>query len=167
LSKEPLMRLVPVLGLTAQGRVTNEGGFVGRSIDGFIGLDVSWALFDGGDRYGDRNERDANARIAALNERLRTRGVALEVDNALVMLRMARDTDTQSQVAVSAAARNAQETSELYRQGLTTAFQLADATQRQFEADVAQVRARYAVLMALLDLRAALGVDPLGREVQP
>lgn len=167
LAQEPLLRLVPTIGLTVQGRLTNETGFLGRPYDGFIGVDFSWALFDGGARYGARGERAAAARAATLSARLQERAVAVEVENALVALEASRASEVQAQVAVEAATRNAQETGELYRQGLTTALQQADAAQSQFEAEVALVRERYAVLLALLDLRTALGVDALGREVQP
>lgn len=167
LAQEPLLRLVPVLGLTAQGRLTNETGLAGRPWDASIGVDLSWALFDGGNRYGVRDERTANARAAALNARLKERSVVVEVENALVALSASRASEAQAVVAVDAAKQNAQEIAELYRQGLATALQQADAAQSQFEAEVALVQERYGVLASLLGLRAALGVDPLGREVQP
>jgi outer membrane protein TolC len=167
LAREPLLRLVPVLGLTGQATLTNETGFQGKPWAASVGVDLTWALFDGGNRYGVRDERTANARIVALNERLKERSVAIEVESALVILSTARSSATQAAVEVDAAKLSAQETSELYRQGLATALQQADAVQSQFEAEVALVQARYAVLMGLLDLRTALGVDPLGREVQP
>lgn len=167
LAQEPLLRTVPVIGLVAQGSLTNEAGFSGRPWAAYVGLNFSWVLFDGGNRYGVRDERAANARIAALNARLKERGVAVEVENALVSLSASRASEAQGEVAVDAAKLNAQETSALYRQGLATALQQADAAQSQFEAEVALVQGRYTVLLSLLGLRAALGVDPLGREVQP
>ncbi|MEW5739459.1 MAG: TolC family protein [Myxococcota bacterium] len=167
LAREPLLRLVPVLGFTGQGTLTNETGLAGRPWAASIGIDLTWALFDGGNRYGARDERAANARIAALNERLNERSVAIEVQNALVALAASRASEAQAGVEVDASRLNAQETSALYRQGLATALQQADAVQSQFEAEVALVQERYAVLLSLLGLRAALGVDPLGREVQP
>lgn len=167
LAREPLLRLVPVLGFFAQGSLTNETGLSGIPWAASLGVDLTWALFDGGSRYGARDERAANARIVALNERLRQRGVTVEVHTALATLAAARASETQAVVGVDAAKLNATETSELYRQGLAIALQQVDAVQSQFEAEVALVQDRYAVLLSLLGLRAALGVDPLGREVTP
>lgn len=167
LSQEPLLRAIPTIGLTAQASLTNEAGLSGRPWAASVGLNVTWALFDGGNRYGVHHEREANARIAALNARLKERGVLVEVENALVSLSSSRAAEAQGEVAVDAAKLNAQETGALYRQGLATALQQADAAQSQFEAEVALVQGRYNVLLSLLGLRAALGVDPLGQEVQP
>jgi outer membrane protein TolC len=56
------------------------------------------------------------------------------------------------------------ETGELYRQGLASALAVSDANLRLFEAEVALARARFGLGLALLDLRAAQGLDALGKE---
>jgi outer membrane protein TolC len=61
-----------------------------------------------------------------------------------------------------AARRNAEETSALYREGLASALELADANQRLFEAEVAEVTARYRMALAYLALREARGDAPVG-----
>lgn len=167
LAHEPILRAVPVVGLTAQGSLTNESGFSGRPWSAYVGLNFTWALFDGGARYGVHDERAANARIAALNARLKERGVIVEVENALVALSSARAYEVQARVALDAARLNAQEVSARYRQGLATAFEQSDATLQQFEAEASMVKGGYGVLQSMLEVRLALGVDPLGREVQP
>ena len=65
---EPGRRIIPSLAGVAQYRVTNEQGFSGRVGDGFAGLTATWALFDGGERYGERAERRALARAGAAEQ---------------------------------------------------------------------------------------------------
>lgn len=167
LSAEPLARLFPTLAVTAQVRLTNEPGLTGRIGDGYVGLDLAWVLFDGGDRYGERRERLAQASAAALQARLRQRKVVSDVQTALKSLQSAQASLAQAKVASDVAAKNASETGELYRQGLASTLQLSDASLRRFEADVELAREQYGLAISLLDLRAAMGVDPLGREVTP
>ncbi len=167
LADEPLARLAPTVSLLGQVRATNEAGFVGRIVDGFVGVDLTWTLFDGGARYGVRNERAAAARIAALNERLAERRVALEVKSALISMNTANAALSQAQVASEMASRNVTEVTELYRQGLTTAMAQADASLQRFLAEVNLITERFTVVASFLELRAALGVDALGRETSP
>ena len=67
-------------------------------------------------------------------------------------------------VALDAAHKNAAEIAELYRQGLSNALQVADANVRLFEAEVEVARQRNGLALALLNLRAAQGLDPFGKE---
>lgn len=164
---EPLVRLIPSLELLGQYRVTNEPGLSGRTGDGFVGLELTWALFDGGERYAEARERRALAAAASLTARLRERTASVDVARAQVALEASRASLAQAEVAARVAQRNAQETEELYRQGLADAFELADASVRLFEADVALARERYGLAISFLDYRAAVGVDPLGSEVTP
>jgi outer membrane protein TolC len=163
-AREPLARLLPALGASAQYRITNEGGLTGRTGDGFLAVDLTWNLFDGGERYAERRERVALARAAALETRALTRRVDVDVQRAQVALTSAHAALRQSEQAANAARRNAEETVILYRQGLSNALTVADANLRRFEAEVALANQRYAVGVALLDLRAAVGLDPLGKD---
>jgi outer membrane protein TolC len=163
-AREPLARLLPALGASAQYRVTNEGGLTGRTGDGFLAVDLTWALFDGGERYAERRERLALARAAELEARALTRRVDVDVQRAQVTLSASQVALRQSEQAAKAARLNAEETVILYRQGLSNALTVADANLRRFEAEVALARQRYAVGVALLDLRAAVGLDPLGKD---
>ncbi|MBN1203387.1 MAG: TolC family protein [Myxococcaceae bacterium] len=163
-AKEPLARLFPSLGLTGQYRFTNEAGLAGRRGDGFVSVDLSWTLFDGGERYAERRERVALARAAELEATARTRRVGVDIQRARVELLTAQAALRQSDLAAAQARKNAEETGILYRQGLSTALAVADASLRLFEAEVAAARARYALGVSLLNLRAAVGLDPLGKE---
>lgn len=163
-AKEPLARLLPVLGASAQYRFTNDTGLNGRSREGFLSVDLTWSLFDGGERYAERRERVALARAAELDTRALERRVDVDIRRAEVALETARAALRQSEQAAEAARRNAEETGILYRQGLSTALAVADASLRLFEAEVALARQRYTLGVALLSLRSAVGLDPLGKE---
>jgi outer membrane protein TolC len=163
-AREPLARFVPSLGVTGQYRLTNEAGLAGRRGDGFLALDLTWNLFDGGERYAERRERVALAQASELEATARTRRVGVDIQRAQVQLTNAQAALRQSELAATQARRNAEETGILYRQGLSTALAVADASLRLFEAEVAMAQARYVLGVALLNLRAAVGLDPLGKE---
>ncbi len=165
-AREPLARLFPTLGVTGQYRLSQQSGIPGTQTGGFISLDLTWNLFDGGERYAERRERVALAQAAQLEADARTRRVEVDIQRARVELSNARAALRQSELATEQARKNAEETGILYRQGLTTALAVADAALRLFEAEVALARARYSLGVALLSLRAAVGLDPLGKEPQ-
>ena len=171
-AREPLARLFPTLGVTGQyrfagaGTTGGQGGDFGGAGSGFISVDLTWNVFDGGERYAERRERVALARAAELESTARTRRVDVDIERARVELRNAQAALKQSELATEQARKNAEETAILYRQGLSTALAVSDAALRLFEAEVSLARARYSLGVALLDLRAAVGLDPLGKEPQ-
>ncbi|HTE53723.1 MAG TPA: TolC family protein [Kofleriaceae bacterium] len=160
---EPLWRWTPALGLIGQGSTSSVEDQTGRQTDWFLGVTAAWTLWDGGERGADRDDLVAQAEAAALQSDRQTRQVALEVQTATSALSSARETATVAESAVIAARKNVEETRTLYRQGLARALEVADATASLFDAEVALARERYGLGLALLDLRAALGVDPLER----
>jgi outer membrane protein TolC len=164
LAREPLARLLPTLGATGQYRLTNEAGFTGRYGDGFLMVNLSWNIFDGGELYAEHRERMALVRASTLELQARTRRVDVAVERAEVALRTFQAALERSRMAVEAARQNAEETAILYRQGLSTSLAVSDALLRQFEAEVTLARAWFSLGLGLLELRAAVGLDPLGRE---
>jgi len=70
----------------------------------------------------------------------------------------------QAVTAVRVAGKNAEESLELYRQGLAGSLEVTDASVRLFEAEVALARARYQLALAYLDLRSASGLTPATEE---
>jgi outer membrane protein TolC len=160
---EPLMRWFPSLNLNGQYRFTNESGFSGQKTTWSVGLTMSWALFDGFSRIADYKERKALAAAADLDVKAAQRAVDVQVRSAVVTLTIQQASLKQATVALDVARKNASETAELYRQGLTGALQAADANVRLYEAEVEFVRERYGLAMAFLNLRLALGLDPFGR----
>lgn len=167
LADEPMARLIPVLGATGQFSLSNDEGFAGRTSDWFFGVTLTWVLYDGGERYADKKEREAVAAIADLQADAAARGVGVQISGAYVTLESARASVTQATVAVDVARRNHDEARVLYREDLATAFEVSDSAVQLFEAEVTLARERYALALALLDLRSARGLDPFGKEVTP
>ncbi len=164
LAKEPMLRWVPTLSASGRYSITNEPSFNNRNWNWTAGATLSWTLFDGLARFADNKERKALARLADLDVQASTRRVDVEVREALVSLDNQRASLKQASVAHEVAKKNAAETTELYRQGLASALEVADANVSLFEAEVALVRERYGLGVAFLNLEAALGLDPFGKE---
>jgi outer membrane protein, multidrug efflux system len=161
---EPILKWLPSLSLTGRYTYTNEAGLTGQNTNWNAGLTMSWSIFDGFTRNGEYSERRALAYQADLNLQSAMRLVELEVRDSLVILANEQAALKQATVAFEVAKRNAAETTELYRQGLATALQVADANVSLFEAEVQLVSSRYGVGIAYLNLEAALGLDPFGKE---
>ncbi|MGA2532403.1 MAG: TolC family protein [Candidatus Aminicenantales bacterium] len=161
---DPLLRWLPSLSLGGQYWYTNEAGLTGQSTNWNIGMTLSWSIFDGFTRNADYKDRKAQAEVADLNVRASIRQVDIDVREALVSLASQRASLKQATVAHEVAKKNAAETTELYRQGLASALQVADANVRLFEAEVTLVSQRYGLGIAFLNLEAALGLDPFGKE---
>jgi outer membrane protein TolC len=163
-AKTPLLGWLPSLSASGQYRLTNEAAFNNKNWNWNIGATLTWSIFDGGARFGQDAEQKALARIADLDLKAAVRRVDVEVRDALVSLSSQRATLKQAAAAQDVARKNAAETQELYRQGLASALQVADANISLFDADVALVRQRFNLGVAFLNLEAALGLDPFGKE---
>jgi outer membrane protein TolC len=171
IAREPLMRYLPDLDFLGTAWSTNEAGFTGDDTDWTVGLGLTWELFDGGAREAERSERAALARAAEFDLAHLERRVAVDVEAAQVAVESQQASLARAEVAVNAARRNATETTELYRRGLLRAFEVVDANVQLFEAEVERTSAQYELALAYLDLRAAVGLDPLDtmavEEVEP
>jgi outer membrane protein TolC len=164
LSKLPMLGWLPSLSASGRYSLTNEASFNNRNWNWSVGATLTWSLFDGGSRFGQSKEQRALARMADLDLQAATRQVDVEVREALVSLSSQRASLKQASVAHEVAKKNAAETTELYRQGLASALEVADAIVSLFEAEVALVQERYGLGVAFLNLEAALGLDPFGKE---
>ncbi len=159
---EPNARFIPSVLFNAQTRNINEGAlFSNRDNEGFVGLSFAWPVFDAGLRAADRAERSAQLRGEELQLELELRDVDRELRGAGVQLTTEQASLREAGAALTAARKNADETNALYREGLASALELADATQRLFEAEVAEVTARYRMALAYLSLREASGDAPM------
>jgi outer membrane protein TolC len=161
-AEEPNARFFPSVLFTARARNINEGSITDRSNDGTVGFSFAWPVFDAGLRGADRAERLANVRGAELQLEFELREVERQMRGAAVQVTTEQAALREALAARNAARRNADETNALYREGLASALELADATQRLFEAEVAEVTARYRMALAYLSLREASGVTPVG-----
>lgn len=160
-AEEPGRRLIPRLGFVGQHRATNEGGISGRDQDTTAAVNLTWPLWDGGDARLERREREAVARGAALELEQQERAVMNQIRSAVTALEREQSSIRSASTAAEVARRNAAETNVLYREGLATSLELADASVRLFEAEAEQARALYDLAISWLDLRAAAGLEPL------
>jgi outer membrane protein TolC len=163
---EPILRWLPSLAVTSQYRYTNEAGLSGQSTTWNAGLTLNWAIFDGFARNADYGEQKALVRVAELDVTSALRRVDVDVRNAIVSLSSQRASLREASVAGEVARKNATETTALYRQGIASALEAADANVRLFEAEVALAQERYGLAVAYLNFEAALGLDPFGKEPQ-
>ncbi|HZI64142.1 MAG TPA: TolC family protein [Thermoanaerobaculia bacterium] len=160
LSREPLMRSVPALGVRGTFRQTNETGLSGREQDWNVAATLTWELFDGGERYAQADQRRAEHREAVLQTEALRRLIGLEVRTALADLETAQGALGQAEVQARVAAQNAEEVADRFSNGLATALERADAAVAAFEADVEVERQRFALRLAELALERAVGGAP-------
>jgi outer membrane protein TolC len=163
---EPLLRIVPTLGLvaTASG-TTNPPPATKQWNDESLTATLTWTLFDQGTRYADKRARDAQAGIADLTLQELVRSVSAQVESACDILAASQAAFQVARDAMAAAEQNVEETAILYRQGLAKAIELVDANDQRFTAEVNYTSAEYAMAQAYLALRQSLGLDPIGTEI--
>lgn len=159
--RETHYRLLPTVSASAQLRLLPDPLPTERALDETGTINLSWSIFDAGFRYADRRTRTAQAESQALDESLLRRSIDNDIRVALVSLKTARESFKIAEEAVSAAQRNTEETEILYRQGLARAIEVTDATSKRFDADVNRASAKLAMEQAYLELRFALGLDPI------
>jgi len=164
LKLEPLLKWLPSFTLTGRYTYTNEAGLTGRNFNWNVGVNMNWSIFDGFVRNADYSDRAASAIQSDLALQAAERRVERDVRDALITLESQRATLKLAQATFNVAQKNARETAELYRQGLSSALEVADANFSLFNANVSLVRARYGLGTAYLTFEAALGLDPLGKE---
>lgn len=160
-AEEPLWRLIPSLSVSGQVRGDPQPLGSEQALTEQASLNLSWQLFDSGFRYADRKQRLAQLESSRLDEKLLERSVANDIALALASLHAARENYESAIAAVGASQKNSEETAILYKQGLATAFEVSDALDKQFDAEVTQSAAKLTMEQAYLDLRNALGFGPL------
>jgi outer membrane protein TolC len=164
-AREPLYRLIPTLGLSAQLRQIIDPAPMDTATSGSASLTLTWTIYDAGIRYADRRSRLAQAVSAALDERALRRSVATDIAIALAELRAARTVLQVSEQAVVTAQKNTDETAILYKQGLAKAIELTDANASRYDAEATLATAKLAMEQSYLNLRFALGLGPVSDEL--
>lgn len=158
---EPRLRFVPTVGASAQARLADQTISGDRYYDTTLAFNLTWNIWDAGQRSADAQTRDAAAQTADLQARQLRRKVEADVRNAAAALAAARAALDAANRAVDGALRNVEETAVLYRQGLARAIELVDANLSRYDAEVALAGAQLSLRQAELDLRAALGIFPV------
>ena len=159
---EPAARFLPSVLFNAQARNVNDGPITDRNNLGFMGVTFAWPVFDAGVRRAERAERKAIVRGQELELEAALRDVDRQMRGAGVQLSTEQAALREAAAALRAARKNADETNALYREGLASALELADANQQLFESEVAEVTARYRMAVAYMAVREASGVAAVG-----
>lgn len=162
---EPLFRLIPSIDLTMQFQANPNPSPTTPWDQETASLTLTWTIFDGAVRYGDKRSRDAQAQQAELNERQLERTIDTSVKSALVTIAAAQKNVQEAKAAVGIAADNADETEILYKQGLARAIELTDANGSLYDAEVAYAQAQLDLAQAYLDVRLSLGLGALDGSV--
>lgn len=163
LEDEPLLRLVPTLSLRGLIFASNEPGLSGRTIDASAAAVLSWKIFDGGLRYADHAQRQADLEEARLKIRAAERHVTREVRESLVGLSSAQAAVELAEVRYRTAKQNAEEVHVLYGNGLASALERVDAAVSEYDAAAGLSRQKVAVRIAELEVLRAVGAWPLER----
>ncbi len=163
---EPMLRLVPTVGLQAQVRGATVTDPSARWDDETIGLTLTWTLYDAGIRYADKRSRQGLASIAELDLQQLRRHVDADVRLAVASLQSTQASFRVAGIAVEAAKKSAEETEILYRQGLARAIEVTDSIGSRFVAEVNYAVAQFGMAQAYLDVRFAMGLDPMGTELR-
>jgi outer membrane protein TolC len=144
-------------GGSSPDRVCNNGGWFE---DRFLGLNVSWPIFDGLRTKGNLDLARAQSRLAAAELTREREAVAVEVAAARAELARARS-------LFAARRENATEADEAFRlaslrftRGLGTQLEVSDAQLAMLTAQTDEARAIYDLYLASAELARALG-NPL------
>ncbi|MBX3159435.1 MAG: TolC family protein [Deltaproteobacteria bacterium] len=160
-AKEPRRQYLPALSIGAQLDATSNPGGSGRNVDGQLAVTASWLIYDGGERAATIRARDAQVAIADLAAAQLARSIEAEVRSAAVQLVGSQQALVAAAEARDAARKGADEAAILYRQKLTKAIELVDANDQRFVAEVNYATAEFDVTSAYLNLRLAMGLEPV------
>ncbi len=166
-SDEPMMRLIPTINLQGTASGTSNPPVTTKAWNQeTLAALLTWTIYDAGARYADKHSRDAQASIADLNLQALVRNVDAQVRSGIALLVAAQAEFQVAAQARDASRQNVDETAILYRQGLAKAIELVDANDSRFTAEVNYAGAQYSMAEAYLNLRQAMGLDPLGTELK-
>jgi outer membrane protein len=146
----------PSLGAVANA--TENGARLDRLVPNwFVGLSLTWAIFQGGLTHGQVREQKGNligldGQVAAL--RLQ---VEVDVEQGRLAVQAAKATITAADEALVNARDQLTLAEARYRQGLGSVIELADAQVAYTTAAAQEVQAKYGLAAARAQLLAALG----------
>lgn len=133
-----------------------ESGINNEHVTWSVGGVLSWTLYDGGLRYGTREQRSAETQIAAVQLSEAKRQARLEVTQAFRAVKSSEATLAVAARTRELAAETARLTKVSYLNGSGTSFDLVDSARRQREAELDYtikefevLRAKIAALLAL------------------
>jgi outer membrane protein len=160
-ANEPLWGLVPSLKLDAFYDLTTQKSFTGENTGWGVTLSANWILYDRGRRYREADERTALAHRATLQLERGLEDATADVQRALVRRDRSKFALDRAEARLALSKKNAEEVAVRYREGVASAFELADANAQEFAANAEVARARFDLGVSILTLRRASGSSPL------
>lgn len=125
--------------------------------DGFVGISVSWNLFDWGLTRAKSDEADARVVQAQLRLRYQEEQIALEVKDSRIALRDALERIELSARVLKSSERNLETATDLWKNGVTRHSDVLDAHSKLTEAQYESVVAQADVALARASLAHAVG----------
>lgn len=150
-------RLAPTLSASGSATVSDIAFVTGQKEAWRLSVDLTWVLFDGGFRYGKRQQAEAqleNVRLASAAQRLEVRQQVLDARRD-VSVAAERLTLAQKQLAL--AEETAASANRSFEAGLASSLDVIDANDRLYQAEVALADAKARVGIAGVALARATG----------
>ncbi len=150
-------RYFPTVGLTGTYQLTNVEGFTGDRDSWFVGVGLSWNLFDGGLRESEL--REASARLAESRVRARATQARVEdeIRRAILDLESARANVVKAEQQASLARENVELVRTGFEAGVTTSLEMVDANAALRAAELARINEKLNEELALLTMLRATG----------
>jgi outer membrane protein len=126
----------------------------------FFSLGMRWEFFDGGRRRGQIAQLESQRRQLALERRDRVLQVRLEIEESVAEYETARARLMATDVAARAAREAARVAQDSYQEGVALQADWLDAQQRETEAEIRLVDARFTARIQAARLLRALGSLP-------
>jgi outer membrane protein TolC len=159
---------LPTVGLSGAFRVSNVGGFTGKSTSWLITLAASWTIYDGGLREATLREQSAKvAEAEALRESAEARARE-EVARSQLELESAMANQEKSREALELARESQRLMDISFKAGVATYLEVADVNTALTAAEVGDVAERLQASLAALRLIKAVGTfSPTEPPAQP
>lgn len=162
LSDSAWMAWLPTLSLTGAIAASSFAASPGASqVNGSVGLQLDFPLYDGGQRAVDIRLKQLSQRETELQEQQLLRRISVELEDARVQLKGAQAQLNALEKAVQAARANFDAVQAAVVAGRATPLEVADATTARAEAEVQQVLGILNRDLYHLALMKTLGLSPL------
>lgn len=152
------LRFLPALSGTATAFASDQPYVTGEKQGWRAGVELTWTLYDGGYRYGKRQEALARRESAVAASESTRLAISKEVRDAVLHVRVARDRVVSSKEESRAADETARVAERSFAAGRATSLEVIDAMDRRTRAAVGLERARAELGLALAELQTARGI---------
>jgi HAE1 family hydrophobic/amphiphilic exporter-1 len=125
-----------------------------------VAVGMRWEFFDGRRRKGQIAQLESRRRQLELERQNLLQGIRLEIETRLTELRTARARLEAAEVASTAAREAARVAEDSYGEGVALQADLLGAQQRETEAEIRRVEARYQTQVSAARLLRSLGYLP-------